>query len=61
VNITLKNTNKYLEEVVVTALGVKREKRNLTFSSQEVKGDELLRAKDPNVINAIAGKVPVYR
>ncbi len=57
VDITLKNANRYLEEVVVTALGVKREKRNLTFSSQEVKGDELLRAKDPNVVNAIAGKV----
>lgn len=56
-SITLNNANKYLEEVVVTALGVKREKRNLTFSSQEVKGDELLRAKDPNVVNAIAGKV----
>lgn len=57
IDITLKNANQFLEEVVVTALGVKREKRNLTFSSQEVKGDELLRAKDPNVVNAIAGKV----
>lgn len=55
--VYLKNTKKYLEEVVVTALGVKREKRNLTFSSQEVKGDELVQAKDPNIVNAIAGKV----
>lgn len=46
-----------LEEVVVTALGVKREKRNLTFSSQEVKGDELVRAKEPSIVNAMAGKV----
>lgn len=57
INVVLKNSNSNLNEVVVTALGVKREKRNLTFSSQEVKGDELLRAKDPNVVNAIAGKV----
>jgi len=46
-----------MEEVVVTALGVKREKRNLTFSSQEVKGDELVRAKEPSLVNAMAGKV----
>ncbi|MEO6915488.1 MAG: SusC/RagA family TonB-linked outer membrane protein, partial [Chitinophagaceae bacterium] len=55
--IYLKNTKNFLEEVVVTALGVKREKRNLTFSSQEIKGDELVQAKDPNVVNALAGKV----
>src|SRR5882762_2642646 len=36
-NITLSSGNKSLSEVVVTALGVKKEKRNLTFSSQEVK------------------------
>jgi TonB-linked SusC/RagA family outer membrane protein len=46
-----------MEEVVVTALGVKRDKRNLTFSSQEVKGDELVRAKEPSLVNAMAGKV----
>ncbi|MEO6721492.1 MAG: SusC/RagA family TonB-linked outer membrane protein [Ferruginibacter sp.] len=55
--ILLDRNERYLEEVVVTALGIKREKRNLTFSSQEVKSEELLRAKDPNVVNAIAGKV----
>ncbi|MEO6134735.1 MAG: SusC/RagA family TonB-linked outer membrane protein, partial [Ginsengibacter sp.] len=55
--INLNPVNSFLEEVVVTALGVKREKRNLTFSSQEVKGDELMQAKDPNIVNAIAGKV----
>ena len=57
ITVQLSARNDFLEEVVVTALGVKREKRNLTFSSQEVKGDELMQAKDPNVINAIAGKV----
>jgi TonB-linked SusC/RagA family outer membrane protein len=46
-----------LNEVVVTALGIRREKRNLTFSSQELKADELVRAKDPFLINAMAGKV----
>lgn len=46
-----------MNEVVVTALGVRREKRNLTFSSQEIKGEELTTAKEPNLVNAMAGKV----
>lgn len=57
INISLSNSSAQLEEVVVTALGVKREKRNLTYSTQEVKGDELLKTKEPNVVNALAGKV----
>jgi len=55
--IKLSKSNSQLSEVVVTALGLKKEKRNLTFSSQEVKSDEILRSKDPFLINAIAGKV----
>lgn len=55
--IVLFQRNRAMEEVVVTALGVKRDKRNLTFSSQEIKGDELVRAKEPNIVNAMAGKV----
>jgi len=55
--IRLSAVTRAMEEVVVTALGVKREKRNLTFSSQEVKGDELVRAREPSVVNAMAGKV----
>jgi TonB-linked SusC/RagA family outer membrane protein len=50
-------SKKALGEVVVTALGLKRAKRDLTFSSQEVKGEDLLRTKEPNLVNALAGKV----
>jgi TonB-linked SusC/RagA family outer membrane protein len=46
-----------LTELVVTALGVEREKRELTYSTQEVKGEELIRAKEPNIINSLTGKV----
>jgi len=56
-NITLKSSNTALTEVVVTALGVKREKRTLTYATQEVSGNALLDAKQDNLINAIAGKV----
>jgi TonB-linked SusC/RagA family outer membrane protein len=54
--VVLEENNQNLNEVVVTALGIKREKRMLTYSSQEIKSDELVQAKDPNLVNAIAGK-----
>ncbi|MFT4202344.1 MAG: SusC/RagA family TonB-linked outer membrane protein [Chitinophagaceae bacterium] len=46
-----------LEEIVVTALGVRREKRNLTYSTQEVKGADLMKTQEPSVLNAMSGKV----
>jgi len=56
-SIVLKTSNTNLTEVVVTALGVKREKRTLTYATQEVKGAALVDAKQDNLINALAGKV----
>jgi len=55
--IKLDDNSTQLNEVVVTALGIKREKRILTYSSQEIKGSELVQAKDPSIVNAIDGKV----
>ena len=55
--IVLKQDIKQLDEVVVTALGIKREKKALGYSVGEVKGEELEKAKEPNLINALAGKV----
>ncbi len=57
VNIILEEDNKTLSEVVVTALGIKRDKKVLTYSSQEIKGTDLVQGKDPNLVNDIAGKV----
>jgi len=48
---------KSLDEVVVTALGIKREVKSLTYSVQDIKGDKLDEAKDPNLINTLQGKV----
>ncbi|MFI3333042.1 MAG: SusC/RagA family TonB-linked outer membrane protein [Rikenellaceae bacterium] len=45
-----------LDEVVVTAMGIKKKESSLTYSTQQVDGDELTRAKDPNMINSLAGK-----
>lgn len=56
VNIALAEDNKVLNEVVVTALGIKRDKKILTYSTQEIKGESLTQSKEPNLVNAIAGK-----
>ena len=55
--VVLTEDQQNLNEIVVTALGVKRDKRNLTYSSQEVKGDQITQSKEPNLVNALAGKV----
>lgn len=57
-SIVLEEQDNVLTEVAVTALGIKREKKVLGYSVGEVKGDELDKAKETNVINALAGKVP---
>ena len=56
-NIVLKEDSKALSEVVVTALGIKRERKALGYGVAEVKGEELTKAKETNVINSLAGKV----
>lgn len=57
INVSLKNSDNNLEEVVVTALGIKREKKSLGYSTTTVKGDEFTAARDPNLGNALSGKV----
>lgn len=56
-NITLNEDSELLDEVVVTALGIKRAQKALSYNVQEVKSDELLKNKDANFINALSGKV----
>jgi TonB-linked SusC/RagA family outer membrane protein len=46
-----------LEDVVVTALGVKKEVKRLGYSVQEIKGAELVKAREPNPINSLVGKI----
>ena len=55
--IVLKEDTKRLGEVVVTALGIKRDRKALGYSLGEIKGQDLQKAKEPNVINSLAGKV----
>ncbi|WP_456314475.1 SusC/RagA family TonB-linked outer membrane protein [Pseudomonas shirazensis] len=46
-----------LNEVVVTSLGIKKTRKSLTYAAQELKGEELTRVRDANIINTIAGKI----
>ena len=56
IKVQMKEEALALETVVVTAMGIKKKEASLTYSTQQVGGDELTRAKDPNMINALAGK-----
>lgn len=55
--VTLQEDGKTLNEVVVTALGIKRDRKALGYGLEEVKGEELTKAKETNVINSLSGKV----
>ncbi len=55
--VTLQDDTQTLGEVVVTALGIKRDKKALGYAMQEVKGDALLEARETNLANALTGKV----
>lgn len=55
--VTLESDSQILSEVVVTALGIKRERKALGYGLDEVKGDAFEKTKDVNVINSMAGRV----
>lgn len=56
-NVTLKEDTEVLDEVVVTALGIKRAEKALTYNVQEVKSDVLTTVKDANLVNSLSGKI----
>ncbi|WP_255496122.1 SusC/RagA family TonB-linked outer membrane protein [Mucilaginibacter sp. FT3.2] len=57
INVVLESAENSLTEVVVTALGIKREKKSLGYAVQEVKGQALADTKEPNIVNSLSGKV----
>jgi TonB-linked SusC/RagA family outer membrane protein len=57
INVVLADESNNLNEVVVTALGIQREKKSLGYAVQEVKGEALVEAREPNVVNTLSGKV----
>jgi iron complex outermembrane receptor protein len=57
INISLKKSDNSLSEVVVTALGIKREAKSLGYSAQKVSGDDIIKADPPSIAQGLMGKV----
>lgn len=56
-DITLQEENSVLKEVVVTAMGIQRKEESLTYATQRVKAEDLMKVQDPNVANSLEGKI----
>ncbi len=54
--ILMESDDVMLSKVLVTGLGIKRQKRELGYSTDQVTGDELIRSNAPNIVNALSGK-----
>lgn len=57
INVALESDVAMLQEIVVTALGISRERKALGYTVQEVGGQELARSDNPNIMTALSGKV----
>lgn len=57
IDVAMQVTALELEDVVVTAFGVQRERRSLGYSTQSVRGESLTRAREPNVLSNLRGRV----
>ena len=55
-NVVMKEDALQLGEVVVTAIGIERKEKSLTYATQKVNGDELTKVQDANFVNALQGK-----
>ena len=56
INVVMQEDAQALEEVVVTALGISRDKKSLGYATQEVQGEDLSTVKSGNFVNALSGK-----
>ena len=56
-NITLSESATELDQVVVTALGIKRSEKALSYNVQQLSSDDITTVKDPNFMNSLNGKV----
>lgn len=55
-DVVMKEENRVLDEVVVTAMGISRESKTLTYATQTIKNEEVTRIKETNFINSLQGK-----
>lgn len=57
ISIQLSSDAQQLSEIVVTALGIEKDKSKVGYAVQEVKGSDLIKAREPNPVNSLTGKV----
>ena len=57
VNVVLKSDAEQLEEVVVTAMGIKRDRKALGYAAQDLKSEQLSKSGTTSLANAIQGKL----
>jgi TonB-linked SusC/RagA family outer membrane protein len=57
INVTLVEGGEVLDEIVITAFGIKRSEKALGYSVQSLKGDAMTEARESNLTNAISGKI----
>ena len=57
INVTLGEDNQELNEIVITALGIKKEARTIGYTTQDIAGAQLVKAREPNPINSLTGKI----
>lgn len=57
INVSMSAQSLELEEVVITALGMKREKKSLGYATQEVDGEQISETRELNMVNSLSGKV----
>jgi len=57
INVSLEEDAEQLSEVIVTALGIKKTRKSLTYAAQDVKAEELSRVKQTNPVSSLSGKV----
>jgi TonB-linked SusC/RagA family outer membrane protein len=57
INVTLVEGGEVLDEIVITAFGIKRSEKALGYSVQSIKGESMTEARESNITNAISGKI----
>ena len=57
IDVSMEENAQALKKVIVTALGIKKQRKSLTYAAQDVKADELQRVKQTNPMNSLAGKI----
>ena len=57
IDVSLPENTTELKDVVVTAFGIKQERRQINYAAQEVKGQEIIDTRQPNIVNALQGKI----